>query len=252
MDASPAPAGPPALTPVGVIVPYDMALDREMWCWTPEGVTLFFTRTPCLALPVTVEMAEQVGDAEAVRCGTRDLITVAPSVFAYGCTSGSFVHGVRGERALVEAMCEAGAPAAVTTSGALLEALAYLNLRHVSVATPYDRQVTERLRSFLREAGVDVVGGSNLGLTTDIWKVPYARTADLVREADNGRAEAIVVSCTNLPTYDIIAPLEAELGKPVISANQATMWAALRAVGHRAVGPGQRLLTDDHGRRDDQ
>ena len=51
------------------------------------------------------------------------------------------------------------------------------------------------------------------------------------------------VSCTNLPTYDVIAPLERELGKPVLTANQVTMWAALRVAGAAAVGPGQRLLT---------
>jgi maleate isomerase len=63
-----------------------------------------------------------------------------------------------------------------------------------------------------------------------------------VRRADRPDADAIVVSCTNVPTYDLIAPLEAELGKPIVSANQVTMWAALRAVGLSAVGPGQRLL----------
>ncbi|WP_328813820.1 maleate cis-trans isomerase family protein [Nonomuraea cypriaca] len=241
-NTSTAPPGPPAQTGVGVIVPYDMALDRELWRWTPDDVTLFFTRTPYSPMPVTVEMAEHVGDAEAIRVCTRDLITVSPSVYAYGCTSGSFVRGVRGERRLAEAMREAGAPAAVTTSGALLEALGRLAAGRVAIATPYDPHVTDRLRMFLREAGVDVVADSYLGLTTDIWKVPYERTAELVAQADDERAEAIVISCTNLPTYDVIAPLEARLGKPVVSANQATMWAALRAVGRRAVGPGQRLL----------
>jgi maleate isomerase len=241
------PPGPPVQTGVGVIVPYDMAMDRELWRWAPGDVTLFFTRTPYSPLPVTVEMAEHVGDTEAVRRCTRDLITVSPAVYAYGCTSGSFVRGVRGERRLVEAMREAGAPAAVTTSGALLESLRHLAAKRVVIATPYDPDVTDRLRLFLREAGVDVVAGSHLGLTTDIWKVPYARTAELVTRADDASADAIVISCTNLPTYDIIAPLEARLGKPVVSANQATMWAALRAIGRHPTGPGQRLLSDRLG-----
>jgi maleate isomerase len=250
VNTSTTPSGPPAHTGLGVIVPYDMALDRELWRWAPDDVTLFFTRTPYSPLPVTVEMAEHVGDADTVRESTRDLIAVSPAVYAYGCTSGSFVRGVRGERQLVEAMLEAGAPAAVTTSGALLESLAHLGAERVAIATPYDPDVTERLRLFLHEAGVEVVGSSHLGLTADIWKVPYTRTAELVTGADTAQADAVVVSCTNLPTYDVIASLEEQLGKPVISANQATMWAALRAVGRRAVGSGQRLLgpgsVDDH------
>jgi len=57
-------------------------------------------------------------------------------------------------------------------------------------------------------------------------------TADSVRELARATprdgADALMLSCTNLPTYDVIAPLEAEPGIPVLSANLVTMWAALR------------------------
>jgi maleate isomerase len=45
----------------------------------------------------------------------------------------------------------------------------------------------------------------------------------------------------------VIPQLEAELRIPVISANQVTMWAALRHLGTRAVGPYQALI--DHSAR---
>ena len=44
-------------------------------------------------------------------------------------------------------------------------------------------------------------------------------------------AEAVFLSCTNLPTLHLLAPLERRLGIPVLSANQVTMWAALRIAG---------------------
>lgn len=226
----------------GLIVPYDMALDHELWRWAPTELALLFTRTPYADLAVTIEMAQAVGDLETIRQCARDLVSVAPAVLAYGCTSGSFVNGVRGERRMVESMREVGGSQALTTSGALVAALAHLGVRKVAVATPYDAAVTARLATFLVEAEVEVVGGAHLGLHSEIWKVPFERTADLIREADTADAAAIVVSCTNLATYDVIAALEAELGKPVVSANQATMWATARAVGLAAVGPGQRLL----------
>jgi maleate isomerase len=72
--------------------------------------------------------------------------------------------------------------------------------------------------------------------------VPYDVTAGLVRDTDTAQAQAVFISCTNLPTYDAIAPLEAELGKPVLTANQVTMWSALTVIGRKAVGPGQWLL----------
>jgi maleate isomerase len=236
-------AGPTEQTGIGVIVPYDMALDREMWRWAPAEVTLLFTRTPYTALPVTVEMAEYVSDAEAVRRSSEALRAVSPAAYAYGCTSGSFVNGLSGERRLVEAMLDAGAPVALTTSGALVQALEYLDVTRVAIATPYTPEVAERLGLFLDEAGVGVVASAHLRLTEHIWRVPYARTAELICAADSAQADAIVVSCTNLPTYDVIAALEERLGKPVITANQATMWAALRAIGREPVGAGQRLTT---------
>jgi maleate isomerase len=54
---------------------------------------------------------------------------------------------------------------------------------------------------------------------------------ELARAVPRAGAQALVVSCTNLRTYDVIAPLERALGIPVVSANLATMWAALRALG---------------------
>lgn len=238
---TPAPPGPVRQAGVGVVAPYDMALDREMWRWAPDTVSLHFTRTPWAALPVTVEMAEHVGDTAAVRAGVRDLQAVSPLTYAYACTSGSFVKGLAGERALRQSMVEAGAPHAVTTSGAILTALRALGARSVAVATPYEPRVSERLAMFLEEAGIGVSGRAHLGLTADIWTVPYSRTAELVLEADSETADAVVVSCTNLPTYDLIAPLEDHLGKPVVTANAATMWAALGALGEPFVGLGQRL-----------
>jgi maleate isomerase len=227
---------------IGVVVPHDMALDRELWRWVPHDVSLHLTRTSFRPDPVTSEAVTAISEAGRVADGVRDVSAVRPGVVAYACASGSFVRGVTGERLLVEAMCAAGAAAAVTTSGALLEALRHLGVRRVAVATPYHDSLTAPLEAFLAEAGHRLAGAAHLGLTSGIWTVPYETTADLVRRADRPEAEAVFVSCTNLPTYDLVADLEAELGKPVVTANQATMWAALRVLGRRPVGAGQRLL----------
>ncbi|HET8601993.1 MAG TPA: hypothetical protein VFL99_16835 [Segeticoccus sp.] len=232
----------PPLTGVGVVAPYDFALDRELWRWCPEDVTLLATRLPVATPFVTIDSMAHVGEIAPVAAATQDVLTVHPQVMAFCCTSGSFVRGREGEHALVAAMLGAGAPAAVTTSGALLEALAHLHVSAVGVATPYVQEVTWALHDFLGTASHVVVSGSELGLDHEIWTLPYHVVAELIRRADHPQAEAIVVSCTNVPTYDLIAPLEAELGKPIITANQVTMWAALREIGLAAVGRGQRLL----------
>jgi maleate isomerase len=242
--SSPPFVGPVVGVGVGVIAPYDFALDRELWRWVPGDATLHLVRTVYSPLPVTVEQAELVGDADEVAHCTKGLIAIEPKVMAYACTSGSFIAGRAGERALVSRMLESGASAAVTTSGALVEALSHLGVTRLAVATPYDAAVTARLHDFLEESGVSVTGSAHLGLTGRIWTVPYAVTAALVRDVASSGCQAVFVSCTNLPTYDIIAPLEAELGIPVLTANQVTMWAALRRVDLAPAGSGQALLRD--------
>lgn len=239
----PMPRLPLAQLGVGIVVPHDMALDRELWRWAPDDVSLHLTRTPHIGAEVTVDMVAKISETSIVARGVRDLITTESAVYAYACTSGSFLRGLSGEHALVAAMTAAGAPAAVTTSGALLAALGCLGVGRVAIATPYHPSMTVLLDAFLVEAGFTLSGSAHLGLTRDIWKVDYATTAELIRSADHPSAEAIVVSCTNLPTYELIEPLETELGKPVVTANQATMWASLRVVGRAGVGTGQRLLS---------
>lgn len=227
---------------VGVITPYDFALDRELWRWVPDEVTLQLTRTPYAPLPVSLEQATVVGDPEIVAQCTQDLLAVRPDVVAYACTSGSFIGRRAGERALVASMEAAGAPQAVTTSGALVAALEHLGLRRVAVATPYDELISQGLSAFLEEAGITVTGMRHLGLEGQIWTVSYAETVAMARRTFTADCQAVFISCTNLPTFDIIAPLEAELGVPVLTANQVTMWAALHSVGVAAEGSGQRLM----------
>jgi maleate isomerase len=220
----PVPAG------IGVVAPHDLALDRELWRWTPEPVSLYITRTPPLDVAVSAELAEALRDEEALAQGCREVAEAAPAVTAYLCTSASFVRGLAGEAQLRALMERAGARRAITTSGALLEALAALGSRRVAVATPYDAELTARLGDFLSEAGHDVVGTARLGLAGDIWRVSAASVRELVEALPRADADAVVVSCTNLPTHDVIPALERTLGLPVVSANLATMWAALRAL----------------------
>ncbi|MFD5598692.1 Asp/Glu/hydantoin racemase [Leucobacter sp. NPDC058333] len=237
-------SGPEARAALGVVAPFDMELDAELLRWLPDDVDMLMTRTPFVDDVVTVEFAREVADEGVVADGVRSVTAGRAEVVAYACTSGSFVRGRAGQESLLGVMRGAGAGEAVTTSGAIVEALQALGVRRVAVATPYVPTLSHLLDSFLGEYGVSVTGHDGLGLEQRIWEVPYAATAALIRSVDSSEAEAIVVSCTNLPTYDLIAPLEAELGKPIITANQATMWAALRRLGRRPTAPGQALA--DH------
>lgn len=226
----------------GVVVPFDMELDSELWRWVPADVDLLITRTPYVDDVVDVDFIREISHTAPLVSAARSLTAGRARTVAYACASGSFIGGAAGERGIRDAMVAAGAEHVVTTSGAFVEAIAHLDVGRVAVATPYVTQLSHYLDEFLGEYEIAVVNHAALGFDHEIWAVSQLVTADLVREVDHPEAEAILVSCTNLATYDVIAPLERELGKPVITANQATIWAALRRLGRSAVGPDQRLL----------
>jgi maleate isomerase len=228
---------------LGVVAPFDFALDRELWRWTPPEVSLHVTRLPSFAPVMTLRMAESLADIQATRRATADLLVPGPLAVGFACASGSFVEGIAGEQRLVEAMLDAGAPAAMTTSGAFARALRHVDARKVAVATPYLDEVTVRLLDFLAEHGMSIVRSSGLGRSSQIWSLSYMDVFALALEADHPDADALVVSCTNVRSYDIIAPLEKRLGKPVLTANQVTMWDLLTLAGFRAEPNEQALFT---------
>jgi maleate isomerase len=234
--------GPQPQRGVGIIAPFDFALDRELWRWVPDDVSLHLTRTPFVPVELSLDLARLVSEHETLRSAVQALSAVEPEVVGYACTSGSFVGGVSGEGAMRDAMERAGEMSALTTSGAMLAALRELGARRVAVVTPYTKSVTDALEDFLGEAGITVTGRAYLGLTRHIQKVPYRDVVAMARQAVHDVPDALFISCTNLPTYDVIPQLEAELRMPVLSANQVTMWAALQSIGKQAVGPYQALL----------
>jgi maleate isomerase len=232
----PIPAG------IGIVAPHDLALDRELWRWMPDSVALYITRTPPLEVAVSTELAEALRDGDALARACEEVAEADPGVTAYLCTSASFIHGLAGEAELRTLMERAGARRAITTSGALLEALAALGARRVAVATPYDAELTARLAAFLGEAGHQVVGTSRLELRGHIWRVSAASVRELVEALPLDDADAVVISCTNLPTHDVLPQLEEAIDRPVVSANLATMWAALRALEAVPRGRPERLF----------
>lgn len=217
---------------IGMIVPFDMALDREYWELTPASASLHVTRLGIVDLPYGPSHARQVADGRAVAEATRTLIRIDPGVVAFGCTSASFVDGVAGEAAIRAAIEGVGARTAVTPSGALVDALRVLGARRIAIGTPYEAELGELLAVFLREAGFEPVSLVNLAYTDeeDVVAASAETVVDLARRAMRPDADALFLACTNLPTVGLLPGLQERLGVPVLSANQVLMWRALRAI----------------------
>jgi maleate isomerase/arylmalonate decarboxylase len=170
-----------------------------------------------------------------LRKACSDLAQAGVDVIAYGCTAGSMVSPLT---ELSDFMTEVTGVPAVTTAASLIAALRTLGATRISVATPYHDALNEHERAFLADHGVETVRLSGLGFGAHgpeeykcIARVPAERVYELACSVDRTDTEALLVSCTDFPTLEVIPRLEKDLGKPAVSSNQATFWAALRAAG---------------------
>jgi maleate isomerase len=216
---------------IGLIMPCDMTLDGEYWRMAPPGTTVHPTRTGFHEGDLDADFVRGVSDLEEIGYAARSLTKIDPHAIAFACTSGSFIDGLAGERAIRDAMLGAGARAAVTTSGSLLDALAYLGARRVCLGTPYADEIARELPPFLATAGYEPFAAANLELPDVIDEVAAEAVTALAEAAHRPGADAMFLACTGVPTLELLGDLEARFGMPVLSANQVTMWGALRAAG---------------------
>ncbi|MGI5170465.1 hypothetical protein ACQEU3_39570 [Spirillospora sp. CA-253888] len=113
---------------------------------------------------------------------------------------------------------------------------------------PYQPVADVEVGRFFTEAGFDVAAITGLRCPTamDIARVPEDRLREVVAELDGPGVEAIVQMGTNLSFVALADRLEAELGKPVIAINAATLWHALRDHGFDDKVQGAGVLLRDH------
>jgi|TARA_B110000196_G_C20975258_1_gene580696 maleate isomerase len=211
---------------IGIIYPGDGALDREFWSFAPKNVSLHFTRQPQAQGEVNLTGMEAVVDDGSVEVCANSFNLINPSVVAFACTSASFIRGLSGEADLRQRIERASGSVATTTSGAILAACRAMEITKVAVLAPYVEEVSIKLGEFLEEADVGVSRVCPMGLVDGIADVSIDEVVRLGIAADTSDAEGLVISCTNLVTIDAIDILEKALGKPVVTANQATVWHA--------------------------
>ena len=231
---------------LGVIYPYDVDIDDDLRKFLSDQVSLVSSPTPGLTERATVKLLTSMAKDPEIEEAALQLLKFKPDCIAYTDTSISFVRGVGYDREISERIRARTGVVATTTSTAMVRALRHLEIERVAAAAPYLAEVNEALVRFLEDSGFSVVKmvGLDLGEAEDVVGLSHDGISHLGKSADVEEAEAIFVSCTALKTADIIEGLEEDLGKPVLTANQVTMWDALRIMGvsdfHDGVG---RLLS---------
>ncbi|MEM7211401.1 MAG: Asp/Glu racemase [Pseudomonadota bacterium] len=233
---------------IGALVPFtNTNLEPDMALLRPEGVSLHFARLGGYD-------QDEIPDADQMHgLGASDLDEplrllqgVRPDVILYGCTSATLTHGVAFDQSLAEGIKAGSGAETVTAAGALVHALKTLGVGRIGFASPYVAAINDLAIAFLADAGFETAARSEVDTVLDNYgqgEMDPQVVHDLGRGADHPKAEAIVLSCTDMRSVETIDRLEQALGKPVISSNQAMMFQALQLaeIGDALPGFGQLL-----------
>jgi maleate isomerase len=149
----------------------------------------------------------------------------------YSCTSASVAIGDEA----VEAALREGKPGVpvVTPPAAARAAFRALGVRRISLLTPYTRETTAPMADYFADRGFELCSVACFGLEDDrvMARVrPDAIVAAAV-EATAPDAEALFISCTALRAAEVAERVEAAIGRPVVTSNQASVWRCLRLAG---------------------
>jgi maleate isomerase len=215
---------------IGLIIPSSNRLtEPQMQRYAPAGVQVHVTRlrmTGSHHVPLPELLPR-------IQAATLALDDARCHTIVFHCTASSMQAGLAGEARVLEVMREVTAAAVATTAGATFAAMRALRINVIALFSPYMQATHVHEVEFLREAGVQVVGGRCLGLSggDEYINVPASEWLRIARTETPAEADGVFLSCTNIQAPDVIEALEEALEKPVVTSNQAVLWYALRACG---------------------
>ena len=187
-----------------------------------------------------VDALLRMGGPERLAAGAERLAEHHPDSVMWACTSASFVFGWEGAQEQVAALGRLVGRPASSTSLAFVDAVRALGVRRVAVAASYPQDVATRFVELLGRGGIDVVGLGSHGIITaaEVGTFDRERVLAIVRGGDVAQAEAVLVPDTAMHSLAWIEDLEDAVGKPVLTANQVTVWQGLRIAGATTTLPG--------------
>lgn len=229
--------GPAAEKNIGaIILANDMVSERELRAFLPnEGVNLYATRIPCDvegSVSALEAMAGHLAEASSRLTPAERLDAVI-----FSCTSGTAAIGFSRIEAAIKATHRHST--AITPLTASFDALRHMAARRIAVLTPYALDVHAMMLSLYRDEGFDVIDSATFdaGREDIVRRISPDSILQSAAALELSRVDAVFISCTAFRCAEMIESLESRCGKPVITSNQASAWAALRAAG---IGAAQR------------
>ena len=214
---------------IGLIIPSSNRLaEPQFHTYTPSGVGVHFAR-----LRMTGKWRKPLAELQRSLVETAQALSdTKPNLMVFHCTANSMENGLAHEAAIVETIQSASGCRTITTAQAITAALNQLGVKKLVLISPYVKQTNEHEVRYLSECGFNVVYEFGLALDSDGYSaVTPQEWIKVVTEHSRPDADGYLLSCTNTRTIEVIEELERALDKPVITSNQATLWACLKQLG---------------------
>ena len=196
-----------------------------------KNIDLYVNRIHCynpLTNETLAKMADDITDVTKEILPNEKLDCVA-----YGCTSGTVAAGYESIKEKVNlAKPEANVTTPITS---VINALKKLDIKNISVFTPYTESINQSVADYFKKSGIDVKALHYLNIASDIdiGKVDSNYLFEVLANLNLDESEALFISCTALPALDLIDRLEKKLNKIVLSSNQTLIWETLNLIGNK-------------------
>ena len=218
---------------IGVLVPFtNTNLEPDLTMLRPEGVSFSYTRLGGYEIDAVPDADQMAGMGEMPLDEPLRLLAGArPDVILYGCTSATLTLGSAFDKQLTRHIRDMTGATTVTAAGAIVHALQSLDVNRIGFASPYVAEINDRAISFLSDSGIETVSRADVDVALSSHgqgEMTPDEVFSLGKQADSSDAQAVVLSCTDMRGVETIKRLEETLGKPVVSSNQAMLFAALQ------------------------
>ena len=235
------PDGSGNIARIGVLTPHmDPVPESEINAMAPEGVSVHTARVPLgivgpdgtISAHVGPDVPKAFAESPAVLDAASLLMPLEPSAVIYAFTSSSYTLGPGADMALKERLENRGRGVPVIIqSQSLGTALRALETERIALIHPpwFSIELDALGANFFADQGFDLAYHGPARLRTDYGDIAPQKLFDWAQSRMPDDAQALVFGGGGLRAIGVIDALEKDLGRPVLSSNQAAFWAALRA-----------------------
>ncbi|MDR3531610.1 MAG: hypothetical protein P4L90_13785 [Rhodopila sp.] len=212
----------------GVLVPStNTTVESEYGRLLPATLQVHVARIPLLSSGA--EVTPRSGDAD-VDNQARLLGDAKVEVVVLAQTAASLSADDYDDR-ITKRMCEAAGVPAITSAKAIGLAVRAFGARRVALVAPFPVATIDRLgQHYVTKYGLEVVARKSFsGADSVAYPTLGPRLArDAITRSNRAEIDIFIVPGGNFPTMTFISDWERAAGKPVITTNQAALWAVLQ------------------------